>query len=177
MTNCIKVGFTGTRDGMTTDQLAELRHRLSRPQTDWKMFSEFHHGDCVGADEQAHDMMRVLLARYWPLRVDIHIHPPKDRRFRAHCDEGMDFMELRTVRVWDEDDYLARDRAIVDATDLLIGCPKGFDLRSHGGTTYTIGYALKVGKAVVIIWPDGTVTMYDKDGKERKQDAQPTRSV
>lgn len=163
----VKVGFTGTRQGMTADQLAELRKRLSRSTdgggTDWRMFSQFHHGDCVGADEEAHDMMRVLRSRYWPLRVDIHIHPPKDFRWRAHCDARMAYNELLTTRVWDEEDYLVRDRRIVDSTDILIGCPAGFDLRSHGGTTYTVKYALSTGKPVVVIWPDGRTEMMGKE--------------
>jgi nucleoside 2-deoxyribosyltransferase len=61
--------------------------------------------------------------------------------------------------VWEEDEYLARDRAIVDNTDLLIGCPRGYDLRSHGGTAYTVRYALSKGKPVVIIWADGSVEL------------------
>lgn len=156
----IKIGFTGTRQGMSADQLSVLRDRLSPPATNWGMFSEFHHGDCVGADEEAHDMIRVLLARHWPMAVRIVIHPPSDERWRAHCDEAMDYREMLGVRVLDEKDYLARDRDIVDATDLLIGCPAGFDLRSHGGTAYTIRYALKLKKPVIIIRPDGSVEDY-----------------
>jgi hypothetical protein len=155
---------------MTTDQLAELRKRLSRGEggTDWRMFSEFHHGDCVGADEQAHDMMRVLRARYWPLRVDIHIHPPGDHRARAFCDAEMDYRELMSVRVWDEKDYLSRNRDIVDNTDLLIACPNGYDFRSHGGTSYTIRYALRKKKPVVIIWPDGKVEKLKDEGEDEQ---------
>lgn len=172
MTGCIKVGFTGSREGMTADQMVELRKRLSKGPggTDWKMFSEFHHGDCVGADEQAHDMMRVLRTRYWPLRVDIVIHPPlEDRGFRAHCDAEMDPRELMSVKVLPAKNFLARDRDIVNDTDLLIGCPLGYDFRGKGGTSYTIRYALSQGKPVVIIWPDGTTTHYEMD--RRKQDA------
>lgn len=153
----IKIGFTGTRQGMSADQLSVLRERLSPPTTNWGMFSEFHHGDCVGADEEAHDMIRVLLARHWPMAVRIVIHPPSDERWRAHCDALMDYRELLNVRVLDEKGYLERDRDIVDATDMLIGCPASVDLRSHGGTAYTLRYALALKKPVIIIWPDGRV--------------------
>jgi hypothetical protein len=171
-----KIGFTGTRTGMTADQLAELRRRLTPPNTDWGMFSEFHHGDCEGADEEAHDMMRVLLSRHWPLRVDIYIHPPLNERYRAHCDALMDERELRLVKVLPQKGYLERDRDIVNATDLLIGCPAGFDYRGNGGTSYTLRYALGVGKPTLIIYPDGQVETHNFEehniyDKERAEDA------
>lgn len=159
-----RIGFTGTRLGMTADQLAELRRRLSREHTTWTMFSEFHHGDCVGADEEAHDMMRVLLSRNWPLRVELVIHPPKDERWRAHCAGAMtDVRERGLVRVLESKGYLERDRDIVDATDLLIACPKGMDERGHGGTWYTIRYARALVRPILIIWGDGSVTQENWD--------------
>jgi hypothetical protein len=160
----LKIGFTGTRLGMSIDQSAMLRRKLGRGKggTTWTMFSEFHHGDCVGADEEAHDMMRVMLSRNWPLRVDLVVHPPTDYRFRAGCgttrvereDAGLGKGE---VRVLEAKDYLSRDRDIVDATDLLIACPAGIDLRSHGGTAYTVRYARAEVKPILIIWGDGRV--------------------
>lgn len=159
----MKVGFTGTRRGMTADQSATLRERLGRKYTSWTMFSEFHHGDCVGADEQAHDMMRVLLARNWPLRVDIIVHPPEDPRWRAGCggEEG------EPVKILEPKEYLERDREIVDCTDLLIACPSQFyqggDIAKVGGygrsgTWYTVRYALKLRRPVLVIWADGSVS-------------------
>ena len=161
MTGWLKIGFTGTRSGMTIDQSNSLRRKLSSgPQgTTWTMFSEFHHGDCVGADEEAHDMMRVLLAKNWPLRVDIVIHPPKLFSFRAGC--GMNDEETMgggSVKILGAKDYLARDRDIVNATDMLIACPAGMDdVRGVGGTWYTIRYAREKVRPILIIHADGTV--------------------
>lgn len=136
--------------------MTTLRERLSRPAMNWTMFSEFHHGDCEGADEQAHDMMRVLLTRHWPLRVDIVIHPPKDEHHRAHCDATMLREELAMVRVLPPKGYLERDRDIVNDTELLIATPKGYTFQGKGGTNYTIRYALTHNKPVLVIWPDGS---------------------
>ena len=40
----MKIGFTGTRDGMSIRQLVVLRTQFAKHAT------EFHHGDCIGAD-------------------------------------------------------------------------------------------------------------------------------
>lgn len=60
------VGFTGTRKGMTNAQKNTLRHVLNRVCP-----SMFRHGDCVGADEEAHGVVRSL-----DPDVKIIIHPP-----------------------------------------------------------------------------------------------------
>jgi hypothetical protein len=166
----LKIGFTGTRLGMSIDQSVVLRRKLSpgKGGTTWTMFSEFHHGDCVGADEEAHDMMRVMLSRHWPLRVDLVVHPPTDYRFRAGCGttraEREDARNAKgAVKVLPARGYLERDRDIVDATDLLIACPAGIDLRSHGGTAYTVRYARTQVKPILIIWGDGRVEMENFD--------------
>jgi hypothetical protein len=39
-----KIGFTGTKDGMTDPQKSTLRDLLDGGS------GEFHHGDCVGAE-------------------------------------------------------------------------------------------------------------------------------
>jgi hypothetical protein len=48
----LKLGFTGTRAGLTAAQAARLRELVAGA-------TEVHHGDCVGADEQFH---RIAIA-------------------------------------------------------------------------------------------------------------------
>ena len=43
------IGFTGSRKGMTGEQAAVVMRLLLSA-------TEGHHGDCVGADEQFHEM-------------------------------------------------------------------------------------------------------------------------
>ena len=105
---------------------------------------EFHHGDCIGADRQAHDLMRVT----FPFTCVIHGHPPINDRKRAFCKCDM----------WYEaKDYIPRNHAIVDATDRLLAVTRTYDEEQRSGTWATIRYAIKVGKPVFIIRPDGVV--------------------
>ena len=52
-------------------------------------------------------------------------------------------------------EYLARDRALVDEVDLLIGLPDTNVQRPRSGTWYTIGYAEMVDKPRIVVGPTG----------------------
>ncbi len=133
------IGFTGTREGLTTEQYTALRRvlgaLLSSPA------DTFHHGDCIGADATAHDVARnVSHAR-------IVGHPPDKSVIRA-------FKKCDLLR--GELPYLVRNRNIVDATDEMVATPDGPE-RQRSGTWSTIRYAVKKGRRVNIIWPDGRI--------------------
>jgi hypothetical protein len=105
--------------------------------------SEFHHGCCVGADATA-----ALITSEEVLDVDIHAHPGD---LVALTDA--DALRLSDVRHRPQAN-LVRNKAIVNACDVLVACPKGpEEIRS--GTWSTVRYAVKQGKPVTIIWPDG----------------------
>jgi hypothetical protein len=53
--------------------------------------------------------------------------------------------------------HFARNRNIVNASDLIVGCPGVNTWQHFGGTFYTINYAIRQKKSVRIIWPDGRV--------------------
>jgi hypothetical protein len=63
----MKIGFTGSREGMSTHQKEQFVLKLNELGV-----TEFHHGDCAGADAQAHDIIR----EFFP-NVKIVVHPPK----------------------------------------------------------------------------------------------------
>ncbi len=116
------VGFTGTREGMSPNQRFELAEGLVAIGA-----RELHHGDCVGADAQAH-----VIARQLGLRVVGH--PPRLSALRAFCvcDE---LMEPRP--------YLRRNREIVASVELLVAAPRTMT-RTRGatsGTWYTVNHA------------------------------------
>lgn len=132
------VGFTGTRDGLTADQESVLRQWLHDGGA-----MGFHHGDCVGADAQAHDIAKG--EGYW-----IIVHPPDRNGLRAHK-VGDETREPRP--------YLLRNQDIVDAAGILVACPGEMTEQVRSGTWSTIRYARAVGKPVQIIYPDGSTDL------------------
>jgi hypothetical protein len=137
----MKVGITGTRDGMTPAQHTTLGGYLVF-RTD---ITEFHHGSCQGADVEA----AQAVARALP-DCRIICHPgPEDCPHQQPS--GVDH-ERRKGKT-----HFARNRDIVNETDLLIVCPKQMEHQTRGGTWYTHDYARKKGKHVVVIWPSGAV--------------------
>lgn len=131
----MKVGFTGTRHGLTMAQFYRLLAILQKLNCEW-----LKHGDCVGADAACHYIALNL-------GICVQVHPPKERVFRAWCVGEV----LR-----DEEEYLMRDKIIVLESDLILACPKSMN-NWTGGTWWTIRYAEKMGKKVYIIKPDGTI--------------------
>lgn len=100
--------------------------------------TEFHHGDCEGADAQAHDIVR----EFFP-DVKIVIHPPKSDYLRAFK-QGDSSMT--------PDDYIPRDERIVDSTDYLLGAPKVTDYEERrSGSWYTIRYTRRKNKLYKVL--------------------------
>lgn len=137
----MRVGFTGTRHGLTPSQAVAFAGVLPKGMT-W-----FRHGCCVGADE---DAVRIVDA------LD-----PRPSIFGAPSNIGALTSEF-ALAVSDDttgefSDPLERNRLIVDGSDLLVACPKGPEER-RSGTWATVRYARKKGVPIVIVWPNGTVT-------------------
>lgn len=138
MTDIKKIaGFTGTQKGMTDAQKAKLAYELSifRPR-------EFHHGDCVGADSEAHDIVRRILPD-----CKIVIHPPTDSKKRAYKKGDV---------ILDPLPYLERNHRIVEMTRCLVACPAESNEVLRSGTWSTIRYAGRKNKTQYIILPDGS---------------------
>lgn len=145
----MKIGFTGTRQGLTDPQMMAL--------TEWVLttartvtFDEFHHGDCVGADAEAHWV--VLRAS----TATIIIHPPNRDGLRAFCHRKSN-LSTRRSSVLQPKEYLKRNRDIVDAVDLMLVCPAQLKEEKHSGTWATERYAKRKNKPRVIIYPNGKV--------------------
>lgn len=99
------------------------------------------HGDCVGADEDAHE---IALARDIP----IHLRPCDIRSQRAFC--------RGAAREHLPKPPLARNPDIVDDGDVLIATPAGPEV-VRSGTWSTVRHARRRGRTRYIIWPDGAV--------------------
>lgn len=146
----MKLGFTGTRDGMTEWQCGALLEVLGI-----LLPEEFHHGDCMGADDEAADMVHELLRRGRPRGEGCRIvcHPPEKVEHRAY---NRHFDREEVPR-----NHFARNRKIVDLTDALACCPKQMERQEQGGTWYTYDYAVKKGKRVYLILPSGDWSVID----------------
>src|SRR6185503_5652423 len=92
------LGFTGTQHGMTLAQQRDFREYVSKFEV-----TTFHHGDCVGADAEAHDIVRSV----WP-HCKIVVHPPEKEDLRA-------FKQGEMVVVLAKKPYLVRNKDIVKA--------------------------------------------------------------
>lgn len=128
------IGFTGTKHGMTPQQIQRIRFRLESLKR--LGFIWFHHGDCLGADHQAHFIAKEL-------GYKIALHPPLDKKLAARLEADSDY-------VYPDGEYLARDRSIVDKSMMLLAAPKGRPY-PHSGTWYTIHYARQVAKSVYMV--------------------------
>lgn len=130
----MNVGYTGSRDGMTKEQKKLLMEFFQRNHV-----TVLNHGDCIGADAQADTMAMVFGVK----RI---AHPPDDDKLRSFC--GSEIVMPRKP-------YIERNRDIVDNSYILIGCPKSKKEMIRSGTWATIRYAKRIGKPVIIFYPDG----------------------
>lgn len=132
------LGFTGTSEGMT-EQQKESFLQIVTEEKPW----EFHHGLCVGSDEQAHDIIREALSL-----CSIVGHPPTRKNKYAHRE--CNFM-------LEPKDYLVRDKDIVAASDMLVATPLQDEEVLRSGTWATIRYARNKRIPIKIIQRNGTI--------------------
>lgn len=138
-----KIAFTGTQVGMTDSQLSIIRLFI---KTHLDEIQEVHHGDCIGADDDFHTLVRLHS------NIKIVIHPPKNKSKRAFKQGDL---------ILEPDEYLKRNHDIVDTCDILLATPKENEEVLRSGTWATIRYGKKSGKVVIIIFPNGELKIYD----------------
>jgi hypothetical protein len=137
------IGFTGTRHGMTEPQRLSVMHVMGVLDDEANRDGDLvaaHHGDCTGADEQFHGVLR----EYGYAAVG----HPSTHNMRAFCQ--FDKEHERKLP-------LDRNAAIVSESDVMIACPYEPTEQQRGGTWATIRMARKAGKPLAIVLPDGTV--------------------
>ena len=142
----MKLGFTGSRRGMTAAQAATFKRLISEENV-----TLFVHGDCVGADAEAHDMIEAIKPE-----VNIVVAPSLNASLRAWC-------KPRTGVLCEARASVDRNRAIAIMCDELIAVPRkrlvpdgGFIPQS--GTQQTIEFAQDNGRPVIIINEDGSIS-------------------
>lgn len=148
-----KVGFTGTQRRVLVPQEQTFTHLIyDFTITDPGDILEFHHGDCVGADEMAVlKVCSILGPDDVDLFLEIHSHPPKYGKKRAHvrgyCQKYVEYPPA---------DYLDRNQDIVNVVEWLIATPRNPE-RVRSGTWFTIRRAREAGIRITIIMPNGTM--------------------
>lgn len=129
-----KVGFTGTHKGAKPTQLAVLEEKLKFLKEEG--FDEFHHGACIGADEQA-----AKLAADLGFKVVAHPGLAKDPTNLMYRSEWTGSHETREAKP-----FIARDHDIVDETEMMLATPLTYEELQRSGTWTTIRYAKKKGR-------------------------------
>ena len=132
----VRIGFTGTQRGMTERQRQALSCALDELHA-----TALHHGDCIGADAQAHDVAVAM-------GCEIVIHPPVTETKRAW---------KLAARIHAPKTYLARNKDIVRATEMLVATPAEDIEHLRSGTWSTVRFARKIGRVVWVILPNGEV--------------------
>lgn len=132
---CI-AGYTGTQRGMNKRQSRRFIDGIVAMKP-----TEFHHGDCIGGDEEAHFLVREFLPD-----CRIIIHPPDIDVKRAFCPADI---------VLPPKPYLDRNHDIVIAVDKMFVTPFEMDEQLRSGTWATFRFTKKIGKPYKLILPRG----------------------
>lgn len=136
------IGFTGTQAGMTDPQKQAVRGLLGKISDGDTCV---HHGDCVGSDDEMHD-----LAWFHGSRIVLHPADIPDKRAFAHVRRP-----ARSMIVHEPKPPIERDHDIVHVTSVLIATPRLDHEERRSGTWATIRYAWKLERPVYLVWPDG----------------------
>jgi hypothetical protein len=136
---CYRIGFTGSsKDPLSDSQKELLTEKLNTILQGSHLLYEVHHGDCVGADKNMHDIAIKS-------GCSIVIHPPNISTKRAFCTGEQ-------VKILAVKPYLVRNKNIVSNVDILLACPETMIEELRSGTWATIRYARKK-KIKIYIFP------------------------
>lgn len=151
----MRVGFTGTQRGITQRQgagIIQVIQEIIRLHPADLGLGEAHHGDCVGADEEFHTIVRWMPeTKLWK----IAIHPPENASKRAWCQGD---------HVFPEKPYLVRNEDIVRSVSYVIGAPGESMEVLRSGTWSTIRKARKLKRNLFIVYPSGEIDRFVNNG-------------
>ena len=145
------IGVTGTQHRHLVKPIQKLRTLLrsirNTSARQRALKPVLHHGDCIGADQIAHDLARKMDG--WI----VHSHPPDAAIKRAFCDADVTYDPLP---------YLTRNRMILERiNEELIALPATMERQRRSGTWYTMHQAELRKIKTIILWPDGRTTVTD----------------
>ena len=126
----IKIGFTGNRYGITSEQKDQIISILDKYNN-----IIVSHGDCIGSDTDFHNLCINYRNLHTNKKITINIFPPNNPKLRAFNQGDL---------LMDEKPYLQRNLDIIKNSSILIAVPidkNKEELRS--GTWSTIRNARK----------------------------------
>lgn len=126
----MRVGFSGTRQGMSRKQKSRVQELLEQLKPEW-----FHHGDCIGADEEAAGIASKL-------GIKLESHPPENTRYRAFCPYDV---------IHEPKPYIERNHDIVDAVEFMIFTPATDQEVLRSGTWAIWRYAQRVKRTSILL--------------------------
>ena len=130
------IGFTGTRNGMTEEQVNSVREVIKELCP-----SQGIHGDCLGADE---DFNKLCLEA----GAETSCLPCTLEGMRANC----------TKEIAEPKSPMQRNRDIVILAHAMIACPPNYTKIKRGsGTWATIGFTRRAKKPLYIVFPNGKI--------------------
>lgn len=135
------MGFTGNRKGMTLNQRETFQRLVQAVAPEG-----FHHGACVGSDEQA-----VVLVRYFIPKDRVVAHPAS-----AGYMTSSEAIRLSGV-IRDPEPYLDRNKSIVRDSWVLVATPEQPAEIMRSGTWATVRYGRAARHPVFVIAPDGRI--------------------
>lgn len=147
------LSFSGTEDGIQSEpQERNFKRIVSRIEP-----VEFHHGCCIGWDEEAHN----IIVEMYGDKVLIVGHPPLNT-IKMAKKLTAPRMIMRKPK-----EYLVRDKQMAIEGDILVACPKQLEEVIRSGTWATVRYAKALKKIVYVIFPTGLTVRYLPNGDEQ----------
>lgn len=134
------LGITGTRNGFNKEQLSTFETLINQLKEKYPTLDTFHQGQCIGVDVKA---AKILSESF-----KIISHPPTNQSLVGSSPVD----ESRPKK-----GYFARNRDIVNESDIMIVVPAQMQHQNYGGTWYTHDYALEKKKPTYVIYPDGSL--------------------
>jgi len=135
-------GFSGTRAGMSHTQYEIIRVCLSIGKP-----AIVRHGGAHGSDTEFHALWREEC----PLRF-ADIWPADQARVKLF--DGQDHVAMNSVRP-----PLTRNEEIVKRSTFLIAAPHSQKEELRSGTWTTVRMARRIHVPVLIVWPNGVMTL------------------
>ena len=135
-----RLGVTATRRGLTDRQRCYARSRFGMLLLEWDEI-EFHHGRCVGGDEEV-----LLIAKSFGVRVRTVSHPASmvDPKWISQITSDVELPAKPPLQ---------RNRDIVDIVNELLAYPGEQHEVLRSGTWATIRYADQIGRTTALIHP------------------------